>query len=84
MKDMNAFIMYESYPPKHMGSNGLAVDVPEITGKFLTVSMKFFGKNTSEDDPRYKFTNVKRICFCDKELFELLIKNGEQKCQTLN
>lgn len=77
------FIMYESLPPNRMGSNGLAIDIPQITGRWVEMSMEFF-KNDQEDDQGYKFVKENRICFCDKEFFNKYLLKGLEKCQNKN
>lgn len=77
------FIMYESLPPKRMGSNGLAIDIPQITGRWVEMSMEFF-KNEQEDDQGYKFVKENRICFCDEEFFSKYLMKGFKQCQTIN
>lgn len=76
MIDNDAFVMYESHPPKRIGSNGLAIDMPQITGKYVIMSMKFFNE-APEKDPGYLFTKEHRICFCDEEFFNKITKKDK-------
>lgn len=80
--DNNEFVMYESYPPKRFGKNGLAIDMPKITGRYIVMNMKFFETYPRNDDG-FRFTERHRICFCDEKSFNSLLE-VIKKCQTKN